>query len=294
MSMRAPAPEPVPHGDSPYRGRTIAVGTRHGKQHLFSPSFRSVLLADLLVPPDLDTDRFGTFSGERARVGPAIEAARAKARLAMDATGLPFGLASEASYGPLPGLGWTGHEEIVLFCDDEHGIEILEGYRSTEIPGTAWTVAGFDEIPAALTAGLPGQALIVRPGGDPGPAEAITKGITDAEALRRAVDDVVARFPDRLAVVEPDLRAHHNPSRRRALVRLAETLARRLAVRCPDCGRPGFGRVGSEPGLPCRVCGTPTPQAGAEIHGCSGCGHRISRPVAVAAADPARCPECNP
>lgn len=294
MTTRAPTPEPDPRGRSHYAGRTIAVGTRHGKQHQFAPAFRDLLSADLVAPPDLDTDRFGTFSGERPRAGSAPEAARAKARLAMTVTGLPFGLASEASYGPLPALGWAGHEEILVFCDDEHAIEILEGHRGAEIPGLARTVAGVDDVPPALRAGLPDQALIVRPGGPPGPAEAIVKGITDADTLGRAIDGIVARFPDRLAVVEPDLRAHHNPSRRQVLSRLADTLARRLATRCPDCGLPGFGRVDSEPGLPCRLCGTPTPLPAAEIHGCAGCGHRLIRPVAAAAADPGRCVECNP
>lgn len=294
MTTRSPTPEPTAPNPAAYAGRRIAVGTRHGKQDQLGPAFREVLGADLVVPPDLDTDRFGTFSGEIPRTMPAADAARAKARLAMSITGLPFGMASEASYGPLPGLGWPGHEEILLFCDDEHGFEILEGHRTTEVPGTLRTVAGIDDVPPPLLAGLPDQALIVRPGGDPGPVEAITKGITDPEALRRAIDRVMADFPDRLAVVEPDLRAQHNPSRRRVLSGLARTLARRLATRCPRCRLPGFGRVDVEPGLPCRACGTPTALAGAEIHGCGGCGHRITRPVAAAYADPADCPACNP
>ena len=186
MTTRSPTPEPTAPNPAAYAGRRIAVGTRHGKQDQLGPAFREVLGADLVVPPDLDTDRFGTFSGEIPRTMPAADAARAKARLAMSITGLPFGLASEASYGPLPGLGWPGHEEILLFCDDEHGFEILEGHRTTEIPGTLRTVAGIDDVPPPLLAGLPDQALIVRPGGDPGPVEAITKGITDPAALRRA------------------------------------------------------------------------------------------------------------
>ena len=116
----------------PYHRARIAVGTRHGKQHQLAPAFREVLDARLITPPRLDTDRFGTFTGERPRPGAAADAARGKARLAMETTGLSLGLASEASYGPMGGLGWTGigltgHEEILLFCDDGLGIEVLEG-----------------------------------------------------------------------------------------------------------------------------------------------------------------------
>jgi hypothetical protein len=282
---------PRPADVSPYCGRLIAVGTRHGKQHQFAPAFRDVLRAELLTPPDLDTDRFGTFTGDVARRGGPVEAARGKARLAMDLTGLRFGLASEASYGPLAGSGFSGHEEILLFCDDDAGIEVLEGHRSPGVPGGSHEVTVGGDIPPALLDALPDQALIVR--GRSGGQE-ITKGITDAAALRRAVEDAARRSPDGTAVVEPDLRAHHNPSRRVVLARLAERMARRLATRCPVCSAPGFGRVGTEPGLPCRLCDDPTPLPSNEIHACSGCAHQVRMPVADGAADPAHCPACNP
>ena len=278
----------------PYHRARIAVGTRHGKQHQLAPAFRAVLDARLITPPRLDTDRFGTFTGEQPRPGAALAAARGKARLAMDATGLSLGLASEASYGPLGGLGWTGHEEILLFCDDGLGIEVLEGYRTTSVPGSSARVAGYGDVPHGLLSELPHQALIVRPSGEPPDPDRIVKGITDAEDLRTAIATAAALSAENLAVVEPDLRAHHNPSRRRALIRLAATLARRLATRCPRCATPGFGRAGNQAGLPCRICATPTPLPRSEIHSCPACPHRIERPVPAAWADPAICPECNP
>ena len=288
----------------PYHRARIAVGTRHGKQHQLAPAFRAVLDARLITPPRLDTDRFGTFTGEQPRPGAALAAARGKARLAMETTGLSLGLASEASYGPLGGLGWTGigvtgigltgHEEILLFCDDDLGIEVLEGYRTASVPGSSQRVGSYDDVSQALLSGLPGQALIVRPAGAPPESARIVKGITDAEALRTAIATAAARSSEDLAVVEPDLRAHHNPSRRQVLMRLAATLARRLATRCPRCASPGFGRSGSEAGLPCRICATPTPLPRSEIHSCQSCPHRIARPVPAAWADPAVCPECNP
>lgn len=274
---------------SPYRGRTVAVGTRHGKQHQFAPSFHAILGARLQTPPDLDTDSVGTFTGEIARTMTAVEAARAKARLAMAATGLPYGLASEASYGPLTG-GWSGHEELLLFCDERLGIEVLEGHRTLSVPGPAHRVSDSRQLPPAVLDSLPGQALVVRPSAGTG---AIAKGITAADTLPRAIAAAVAASADGLAVVEPDLRAHHNPSRRIILARLATSLAHRLATGCPACGTPGFGRVDAEPGLRCRVCDTPTDRVGAEIHGCPSCEHRAIRPVG-GHAEPSDCPACNP
>lgn len=286
--MTAPN-QPAPADPAPYRGCLIAVGTRHGKQHQCAPAFREVLGAELLTPADLDTDRFGTFTGESARRGSALDAARAKARLAMDAVNLPYGLASEASYGPLPG-GWPGHEEILLFHDEVRGIEVVEVHRTPSLPGVSRRVGAFAEIPPAVLADLPGQALIVRPAGATGD---IVKGITDTGALRSAVSAAARASPDGQAIVEPDLRAHHNPSRRQVLADLADRLARRLATICPACGAPGFGRVGAEPGLPCRVCETPTPQVHNTVHGCAACTHLIRRAV-PGLADPSNCPACNP
>lgn len=280
--------EPTAAEPAPYRGRVVAVGTKHGKQHQFAPAFRRVLGAALTTPA-VDTDRFGTFSGEVARTGSPHDAARAKARLAMTVTGLPYGIASEASYGPLPG-GWLGHEEILLFCDDVAGIEIVEGYRTSSVPAVGQRVSHYDDVPAALLSGLPGQALIVRPASA---VIAITKGITGTAALRPAIETAVSASPEGMALVEPDLRAHHNPSRRLILTALAETMARRLATPCPSCGAPGFGRIDTEPGLPCGVCDSPTPLRHMEIHACAACAHRERRPVG-SVADPADCPACNP
>lgn len=279
---RSAAPRADTH---PYRRRLIAVGTRHGKQHQFAPAFREVLDAGLITPADLDTDRFGTFTPETPRSLPPVDAARAKAHLAMAATGLPYGLASEASYT------WFRHEEILLFCDSALGIEVMEGHRTARVPGITHRVADAAELPDGVLAGLPDQALIVRPS-RPG-IGTITKGISEIHAARAAIAEAAACSPDGFAVVEPDLRAHHNPSRRRVLAGLADTLAHRLATACPSCGAPGFGRIGAESGLPCRCCATPTPLPRSVIHGCAACPHRVDQP-AVGQADPADCPSCNP
>ena len=274
--------------DTRYRDRHVAVGTRHRKQDQFIPAFAAILGAHLVTPDDLDTDQFGTFSGEVGRRGTAADAARAKARLAMEVSGLPFGLATEASYGPLRDADLPGHEEIALFIDTELGIEVLEGYRTTVVPGSRHAVSRHTEVPDYLLAGLPDQALIVWARG----ADTV-KGITDAAGVAAAVAAVAPRSPDGLAIVEPDLRAHHNPGRRRVLTTLAERPARSLATACPSCGSPGFGRVDVRCGLPCRLCETPTTATWQEVRGCPRCAHTATIPVAER-ADPAICPVCNP
>ncbi|MDP9168473.1 MAG: hypothetical protein M3O32_20770, partial [Actinomycetota bacterium] len=125
-------------------------------------------------------------------------------------------------------------------------------------------------------------------------ARDVVKGITDEDGLHRAIREAAERSADGLAFVEPDLRAHHNPSRRIVLARLAETMAHRLATRCPACDTPGFGRTGTRPGLPCRLCGEPTSLIRAEINGCPACPHHVVTAVPAATADATWCASCNP
>ncbi len=290
MTTREPTGRP---DGGPYRGCLIVVGTRHGKTEQLAHAFQDTLGARLLTPPDLDTDQFGTFSGEIPRKGTALAAARAKAELAMEVSGLRYGLASEASYGLLAATGLAGHEELLMFLDDARGLEVVEGYRTTQIPGAGHHAADIDDLPGRLTDGLPAQALIVRPARG-GVAADIVKDITHRHELRGAIARASARSTDGHALVEPDLRAHHNPSRRLVLTRLATTLARRLATHCPDCDAPGFGRTHTLSGLPCGMCGTPTSLPKAEIHECSACAHRRLTAVSAVSADATWCSQCNP
>jgi len=283
-----------------YRGVEITFGTRHGKDEQAAPAFDRILGARVTAPADLDTDQFGTFTGDVARRLSPIETARVKGELAMSTTGHRYALASEASYGVLPGVGWPGHEEILLFIDGVRGWEILEGHRTLVTPGASRRARDVEEIGPHLTSwGWPAQGLIVRPdtgaaGAAPGAGGDVIKGITDSAALTAAIAAAVQRSPTGSAVVEPDLRAHHNPTRRAVLTDLAQRLATRLGTACPDCGSPGYGRTDAVRGLPCRACGTPTDLIRADIHACPSCPWREARPRSATTADPRYCPDCNP
>jgi len=216
----------------------------------------------------------------------------------MAVSGLPYALASEASYGPLPGSGWPGHYEILLFLDETRGLEIVEGHRSFGIPGSRLRATTFTDIAETLArAGWPSQAVIVRPAvlpmGKPA-ATGMGKGIIDAEILIAAIAAAVAESADGHAVIEPDLRAHHNPSRQRVLSELGVTLAHRLATACPVCASPGFGHTSTQTGLPCADCGALSNQASADIFSCATCPHQRSAPRPEATAEPLWCPNCNP
>ncbi len=276
----------------PYRGQVIAFGTRHGKHHQVRSAFAQVLGAEVVAPTDLDTDQFGTFTGDVPRTLGPVAAARAKAHLGMSATTARHGLASEASYGPLPGVGVPGHEEVMLFLDLDRGLEIVEGERCLRTPPAQLRVGAGQDLDRYLDqAGFPGQALVVRRSDT---ATAAVKGITDRGTLAAAIAAAAACSDDGHALLETDLRAHHNPTRRVVLARLGRRLARRLATPCPACGCPGYGRTDTERGLPCTACATPTELVTADVHACGRCTHHHRVPRAATTADPRWCEVCNP
>ncbi|MFP1630413.1 DUF6671 family protein [Zhengella sp. ZM62] len=273
----------------------VALGTMHGKEAVIAPPLRALGIA-LEVPGSLDTDRFGTFTGETARAGSMKDAAREKALAAMRATGLRFGIASEGSYGPHPQIPLIAAGiEILLWKDDVTGYEIVE-QLADETPvfahvetRNAGDAGGFLE-----RAGFPDTGLIVAPLSCR--TSPLAKGIRDRTTLDRLVTEAALASDCGMAFVQTDMRAHMNPRRMKMIGKLAERMAARLAMSCSSCGAPGWGQLRTEPGLPCDWCGGPTLLLKHEIHGCPACGatEEIPRRDGLARADPRYCPACNP
>lgn len=275
-----------------YAGTVIAMGTMHGKERQVAPAFAAECGARVIAPPGIDTDQFGTFAGEVIRTLTPVAAATAKARLAMSAAKVPYGVASEASYDTWYGM-LAVHQEILVFLDDTRGIQVLEGVNVPRAPGPPKVVqSGHEAVDAARRFGFPEQGAVVKASIE-GCMRVFGKGLTDAFALVAVVNDAVAASDDNRAWLEPDLRAHHNPGRREVLCALASRLAGRLATPCPGCRCPGYGRVAVREGLPCRACGSPTTLVAADLLGCPACEYR-DEVARTGTAEPRYCPQCNP
>lgn len=280
----------------PYRGRTLALATMHRKEEVIAPPLRALLGAKLVVPV-IDTDQLGTFSGETPRPGGALEVALRKARLGMQAAQCHLGLASEGSFGPHPGIFCLPCDtELLVFVDDERGFTLAEAVRS---PDTNFFQATIDTLAAARAAArqalFPSHAVVLRP--EPwGDRQVIFKGIVSEAQLAEAFAACRAAPAMGQVWLETDMRAQHNPSRRRVIAEVADKLARRLATSCPACVAPGWGRVDVEFGLPCQGCESPTELVRCELWGCVRCAHqeRRPRPDGRKWAKPGECGFCNP
>ncbi|MHA7871426.1 MAG: DUF6671 family protein [Hyphococcus sp.] len=284
---------------SPLDGRRAALATMHGKEAAIAPVLKRRLGLDVVVPNAIDTDRFGTFSGETPRIGTVGETALAKARAGMKAAGLGAGLASEGTYGAHPVLPFApGGSELLVYVDDELGIEIYESVIADDTNFSHIVASPETALDDFLkTARFPSHGLTVKPHA-PGDAAAFLclKGIQNHDALRDAVMSCAGASDDNQALIETDMRAHVNPTRMMLIGRAAEKLSARLACACPACAAPGFGRTGHAAGLPCRDCGGDTTLVRAEIFSCSACEYREERSRAdgLREGDPAYCLFCNP
>ena len=280
---------------TPFTGRSLVIATMHGKEKVILPAVEKRLGVRCQVPAGLNTDLFGTFTGEIPRPGNPLETARHKVMAALDRTGASLGIASEGSFGPHPAIPFVATDtELLLLIDREKGLEIAAQEISTDTNYDHQVCCSLEETDTfARQVLFPSHALIVY-GGSPSRKDLVTKGITDFHQLRQAAAAVLERHGE--VMVETDMRAHLNPTRMTVIAKATEALLHKLTSLCPACDRPGFTPNGKIPGLPCAWCGTPTSLPLAIVTRCDKCGysHENKFPSGATKSDPAFCDQCNP
>lgn len=271
--------------------RRVALLTQHGKERVLAPLLAGAGFT-LVHATGVDTDTLGSFTREVPRAGSQLEAARRKARLGMELTGLRRGLGSEGSFAPDPFAGlFPWNLELLVWIDDDLGLEIV---ASAQGPGggASATVSSWKELRAhAAREGFPAQGLVLRPEHE---AHAhVVKDLADEATLRAAYETCVSLARDGRVFVEPDLRAHACPERMRRIEEAGRDLVARLQSRCPGCDAPGWAATRRLAGRPCADCGTPTALARATVWGCVRCA-RTDTQEEAGQADARHCPVCNP
>ncbi len=217
-------------------GRTAVIVTMHGKEDLIAAGLAESGLR-FLSPPEIDTDRFGTFSGEIPRAGSQLNALLTKAREGLDAVPhADFALASEGAFGPHPAYGFVpgGREMVVLLCRAS-GLHVIGEDLTLETNFASCDARTAAEARAfAEGIGFPEHGLLLAPPGGTGP---IIKDIEGLDALGATAAPLLAEHG--AMHLRTDMRAHRNPTRRRSIARAVADLAHRLGQRCPDCALAG-------------------------------------------------------
>lgn len=168
-----------------YAGTRIALLTQHGKEHVIASVLDTALGCRVERVGGYDTDLLGTFTREIPRAGKQIEAARKKARLGMELSGLSLGLASEGSFGPDPMVGmFPWNVEFLIFIDDEQGLEIVGAAHGKAIHAHRLASIWSEAETFARESGFPEYHLVARPEGENDPR--IRKGIAAWEEFEAA------------------------------------------------------------------------------------------------------------
>lgn len=280
-----------------YRGARVALATKHGKEQAIAGPLLELAGIEVVVADGIDTDVLGTFTGEVERKGTMLETAIAKARLGSSNLRLPFGVASEGSFGPHPSapILATGYE-LLVFVDDAAHVVIREERMETETNFSHLVVSDMAATEPWLTQiGFPQHAVIVRPN-QAEQRRVTAKGLIGVKELEQSILHASQESSDGCARLETDMRAHLNPTRMRSIAQLAASLGERLARLCPACAAPGYGRTDVVRGLPCSTCGYPSRWIKFERWTCARCsyGQDVERSDGRREADPEHCQICNP
>ncbi len=270
----------------------IALATKHGKLEQLLPAFARLENFELVVA-EIDTDLFGTFSGETPRLSSPLETAIAKAKAGAAELGLDYGLASEGTIGPNPVTPWaTVDHELLVLISLSRNITIYETHQSASIVAKSQSLTpGIDLAAVFELFDLPNHAVNLSY--STGSSISIEKGLSDQEQLRNRIQELWAQGFEPL--MESDFRAMSSPSRQANIQACAEKLVARIASNCPGCNEIGFGKISYEFGVPCLACGEVNSRvAKSEKLGCVACDFFELKDLGITSIDPSRCDGCNP
>lgn len=279
----------------PYQGVEVAFATKHQKTELVADAFRSVLDISVITA-DVDTDSFGTFSGEIERKSSPLDTAIAKAKAGAMASSLNFGLASEGSIGNDPLVPFAISDiETMVFVDLERELIIHESYKSFDITAHSASIKEALEIAKEVEKfNLPKHKVIAKVKSESGAVVAI-KGLSNPSELMSAFEKLIPQAIDNVVTFESDFRAHCSPSRQANIKEVASRLLNRISNLCLGCNAPGFGALTFERGLICNSCGVLNTKAlKNEILNCVTCDYSTPGQVIALELNPANCHFCNP
>lgn len=277
-----------------WKGRTLCVATMHHKEKVIAPLFSEAFGINSYLPEQLDTDRYGTFSGERSRDHSAIQTAILKCDAARSLTGKDLIVANEGTFGPHPNLLFVpSDDEIIVLKDYLNNLTFIARHISLETNLSAITIQKEEDLKEFLDrVGFPSHGLILKK--DEETNVPIKKGIKDLKALNALVTTYLRQ--EGSCYIETDMRAMMNPTRMKAIEQTTLKLLDKLHSLCPSCEWPGFDIVEAVPGLPCQGCGFPTPSILSHRYECEHCHFQEEKkfPLGKLTEDPMYCNVCNP
>jgi hypothetical protein len=284
--------------ESFFSNRSGILATMHHKERVIAPLLEQELGIQVIVPQDLNTDAFGTFTREIPRPENQIATARLKAEAALKLTGETLAIASEGSFAPHPAIPYIySNREILILLDQKNELEIIGEEFSTETNFNYQVIQNLsDALEFAAKAGFPEHGLVVKIGESGKDSDENIKGITTEIKLVEAVNFAFNKSLDGKVHIETDMRALYNPTRMKNIEKATIDLISKINSTCPECRTPGFEITQKIRGLPCGMCHAPTELINSVRYQCKKCSYSQEKlfPNNIEFADPAQCFYCNP
>jgi ribosomal protein L37E len=276
-----------------FQDRKLVIATMHGKELIMRPLIKQYLDVHPECVSGLDTDEFGTFSGEVERPFDPVTTLRKKILKSLQLSGCTLGIGNEGSFGPHPKLPFVqACQEIVMLIDLENDLEIHETIITTETNHAQCEIRTMKDLAEfADRIQFPSHGIILKQLSDD-KIVSIRKGILNWEHLYAV--GIELRRSNLKIVAETDMRAYLNPTRMKAIERATELLLKKVIRTCPDCQHPGFGPVELQKALTCTQCGLPSRDFGIKVYQCKQCGFTDGRHYNEGHIEPAFCQHCNP
>ncbi|MBK1989388.1 hypothetical protein A0J48_017915 [Sphaerospermopsis aphanizomenoides BCCUSP55] len=281
-----------------FNNRVAVLATMHHKEKVITPLLQQKLGINVIVPQNIKTDDFGTFTREIKRPDTQIDTAKLKAQKANEITGETIAIASEGSFAPHPSFPYIyANREIIVFLDLEKELEIIGEVFSTATNFNHQVINNFQAAEEfALKVGFPEHGLVIWLETSNLQNSNIIKGINTPEKLQESVNFALNNSLDGKLHIETDMRALYNPTRMKNIEQATQDLINKINSCCPQCSTPGFSITDKITGLPCESCHQPTFLTMAVIYQCQKCNFIEKRlyPDGKEFADPGLCSYCNP
>lgn len=281
-------------GNDLFKGRTLIVATMHKKENVIAPILEKELGVICKTIPNLNTDNFGTFSGEIERKDTPMATVKAKALAALEKSTETLVVASEGSFGSHSASPFTSaNEEMVILLDTKNKLEIRGWHLTTATNFNHQEIKTIRELMEfAERIGFPDHNLILKAKDETGKIK-IWKKFEALEVLKSTAKNLLKE--NKSISIETDMRAMNNPTRMKAIENAVIDLVKNIKSLCPSCNSPGFSVFKVIRGLKCSLCNLPTKSVKAYVYKCKKCDYFCEQTKEnVIAEDPMYCDFCNP
>ncbi len=282
-----------------FYNRKALLVTKHSKEKVIGPVLKEALELDITVATKVDTDMFGTFSGEIERPDTQYNTAKLKILKAFELyPDAEIAIASEGAFNSHPDCPFMPvNTEVVLLIDKKKELEISGRYLSLAASVKEGTVSSMKEAwEFAEIAGFPEYGVILKAGKNKNNKPYIFKDATTRSCLEAALLYFFEISGDGKIGMQTDMRANYNPFRMENIRLATIELIKTIQSVCSKCHTAGFDVKEVIKGLPCSQCHAPTRSTLLYIYECKKCSYREEKffPHGKKQEDPGSCDYCNP